>query len=198
MEMTDFQIGDKVRCINANNQGALTEGKEYEVANVRELDSITVINDVGEELLYFPERFELVEGSRKIPYGEIRVGDKIRSTYSYTDESMAINETREGVVTLIEEDFVYADSRLLAVTGSHTTYELLERPVPKVPTKYLSVVQHKRFPELFVLVRVREGNNNFQWLGQTEPYDARRWYQDRDVQELLATGDWEVITNEDH
>lgn len=191
---TEMKIGDKVKCIDNNiRYETLTMDKVYEVVDVHNGGVISVVNDLGDIMTYFARRFEAV----KFEFEDIQVGDKIRCTYSYSDESITINETREGVVTEITEDCVYADGRLLAVTSNHTTYELIERPEPKlqVPTELMSMIQHKVFRDAGKLVKV--DNTDTSWLGYIGEGGIYR-HTNKTVQDLLDTGDWEVVTNEDH
>lgn len=68
--MARFNVGDKVRCINANgvpDYTGLKEGKEYTVRSIGHrtggirLDSITLHQDLTEyEKCFGAERFELV------------------------------------------------------------------------------------------------------------------------------------------
>lgn len=58
-----FKVGDKVRCIDNDNNDIkvnLTVGKIYEVVDDVNNPSPTVINDENKKVDYFPERFELV------------------------------------------------------------------------------------------------------------------------------------------
>lgn len=66
--MHNFKIGDKVRCVSAWGDLALTVGKTYEVKRA-DSDFLNVVeDDDGKSGEYFPHRFELVpEQKQKAP-----------------------------------------------------------------------------------------------------------------------------------
>lgn len=56
-----FKIGDRVKCITADNGNCLTNGKIYTIADTSNEGALVVVaNDAGTLTDYFPSRFALV------------------------------------------------------------------------------------------------------------------------------------------
>lgn len=58
--MTDPYVGMKVRWLGKTSSLMLTHGKVYTVLSI-EKDWYRIIDDSGEDYLYPPERFEIIE-----------------------------------------------------------------------------------------------------------------------------------------
>lgn len=196
-----FKVGDKVQCIDPGFNTRITKGKTYEVLDVdQKFVYISDAQGLG-AVPYYLHRFELVYEPQEISYEDIKVGDAVRAELvTHMDTGMdfkrVTTDVREGEVHEITE-YVLKTKHERFLGDSRYTYELLNRPEPKVtvPTELMSVIRHKERPDK-VLVRV-DSHSVLPWLGYTGG-DQGWWYYDAEVQELLATGKWEVVTNEDH
>ena len=68
-----FKVGDTVRCVKADNYGALTPGKHYTVVGSKEYSDVNtkVTTDKGMDTWFYGYRFELVNSP------EFKVGDRV-------------------------------------------------------------------------------------------------------------------------
>lgn len=111
-----------------------------------------------------------------------RVGDRVRRTYLH-------GTVLEGIIARVDESSWGFDAEDIILCGPevHRQVELIERPVLKLvntPGTIYRSATNKESDD--VLVSLPDGT----WLHSRAL--NRRWLGDHQVEEMLATGEWEL------
>lgn len=171
--MTEFSVGDKVRCDN-NSYVDLTVGKTYVVTKGVDGGLITLVDDLGDACKYLPERFT------KVDHGEFQIGDKVQRTWDNGTTLTGVIAEIDGGGTAFDENYTV----LYNPNSTTSTTVLLERPV-RLKKDVGTMYRIKGSGGLYVAVKLPDTL----WLCSL-PDSKRRWINDIDMQELLDTGEW--------
>ena len=76
MSVNKFKVGDVVKCVDTDVLLSLTVGKEYVVLAVNNRGDIAVETDMGDNVYYYPSRFEL-SGANAQQTHKFKEGDMV-------------------------------------------------------------------------------------------------------------------------
>ncbi len=131
--LKNLKVGDKVVCVNVENEGAgpvtseLTLGKTYELSRVFDGICVYVTNNKGKEFGYFTNRFEpVIADSQKIQdvlTKLIQIQQNLPNNdmiFTYDILQNAINEIRKNVaknfiLTKEEKELIISDQKIAAI-----------------------------------------------------------------------------------
>jgi len=129
--LKNLKVGDKVVCVNVENEGAgpvtseLTLGKTYEIAQDFDGICVYVINNDGKKFGYFTNRFEpVIADSQKIQDVLNKLiqmqQNVIGNMNTYNILQTAINDIRKNVaknfiLTKEEKELIISDQKIAAI-----------------------------------------------------------------------------------
>ena len=144
MKLDDFLKRKKVRCINRDNHGYLTENKVYDVTGV-DRDSVYIVNDNDNEDGYLYKHFEPVLDSAENPrqdmkltpefeavvphVSEFKVGDPVYK-YGETDVKTVLEVFENGYMRI--SDYPYRVNHETLCHANQENYERLQAIFPDI------------------------------------------------------------------